>query len=318
VSFRYRALGLDILSPFACPGFWPVQGAGAGREVTLELGPVPPGLSDPIHDRPLLQIDAAGAALYRVPGVARYHLRERAHVRIALEPGASLERALEFVKSAPLALLCHQWGLAPLEAACLERSGRALLLGSLPGAGKSTLALALADHGFRLMSDGLCALEARPGETPLVWPAFPQVKAWPDSLAALDIAAPGEAGPGGRHTLAADAWFEPSPRPPMAVVTLRSARGGVTERVARKRGAAAFETVMNLLSLSDAMRGLGPGDPARAIANLAAAAPVFEARYPRGFERLADLPGWLLERLALADALPTAAREPAGAARAPS
>jgi hypothetical protein len=302
LSFRYRAMGLDIVAPFACPGFWPVAGATSGRAVTLELGPVPTSLEDLVRDRPLLQIAADGTALHHVPGVARYLVQRRARVTIALEPGAPLDRALDFLGGTAMALLCQQWGLAPLDAACVARDGRALLLGAGAGCGKSTLTLALAGHGFTLMSDGLCALETKSGAAPVIWPAFPRVKAWRDSLEALRRPLPGEPGPGGRYTLAAGTWFEPEPRPVMAVVAFHQAKGGTTERVARRRGAAAFEVVMNMRSLADAMRGLArESDPVHAIACLASLAPVHEAWVPHGLDRLAALPGWLLDRLALPD-----------------
>ena len=301
MNFRYRALGLDIVAPFALPGFWRSDRATTGREIEIELGPVPPRLEEPVCDRPLLQIDATGAVLFRVPGVARYLLSERRRVTLELAPGAALDRALDFLKGAPLALLCHQWGLVPLEAAGLASNEGALLLGAGPGCGKSTLTLALAARGFRLMSDGLCALEAKGDCEPVIWPGFAQVKLWPDSLEALNIARPGEPNPGGRYMLSAESWFEPEARPVAAIVSLRFARGGVAERVTRRRGGGAFETLMNLQSLSDAGRGLSPGaNPMQAIGRLAARAAVHEAWYPRGLEHLADLPDWLFARIDLA------------------
>ena len=301
MKFRYRALGLDIVAPFALPGFWRAERATTGREIEIDLGPVPSRLEDPVCDRPLLRIDAAGAALFCVPGVARYFLRDRSRVTIELAPGAALDRALDFLKGTPLALICRQWGLAPLHGVCLTHEGGVLVIAGGPGCGKTTLALALAARGFRLMSDGLCALDGEGDGAPAIWPAFPEVKAWPDSLEALNIARPGEPNPGGRYTLSAESWFEPEARPVVAIVSLRFARGGVAERVTRRRGGGAFETLMNLQSLADAGRGLSPGaEPMRAIGRLAARAAVHEAWYPRGLEHLADLPDWLFARIDLA------------------
>src|SRR3954452_7353490 len=68
--------------------------------------------------------------------------------------------------------------LAALHAACLERNGKALLLLGSPGAGKTTLSLALMKHGFRYGSDDVTLVKAT-GEVEGV-PLAPAVKeaAW--------------------------------------------------------------------------------------------------------------------------------------------
>jgi hypothetical protein len=300
LHYAYRALGLDITASFPCPGFAPAVGPATGRHVTLGLGEVPLRLDDPVCRRPLLQIDAAGTALHQVPGIARYLIQDRSRVTIALEPGAGLDRALGFVKDTPFALLCHQWGLVPLKGACVAFEGRMLLIAGGAGTGKTTLALALAAHGFVPMSDHLCALEIAPGGVPVIWPAFPEMKTWRDSLEALSHPLPGEPGPGGRYTLRLDPGAEPARWPVLAVVRIQAARGGIAARVERRRGASAFEAVMNMQSLADATRGLTPGNaPAQAIARLATGTPVFEAWYPNGLHRVRDLPGWLIEGMGL-------------------
>lgn len=301
MNFVYRALGLEITAPFPCPGLAPAVGPATGRGITLALGAVPARLDDPVRARPLLQIDAAGTALHAVPGVARYLIEARSHVTIACEPGVTLDRAFTFLKGTPLALLCYQWGLLPLNAVCVALEGRALVLAAGPGCGKTTLALALAAHGAALMSDSLIALDAQADTSPLIWPAFPEARAWRDSFEALGRPVPGEPGPGGRYTLPAATWFEPAPRPVLAIVVLHPARGGIAARVIRRHGALAFEAVMNLQSLADATRGLALGGhhPAQAIARLAQTAPVFEAWYPCELGQAAVVPAWLFAAMGL-------------------
>ncbi len=56
---------------------------------------------------------------------------------------------------------CHQY--LSIHAAVLERNGRAVILPGFPGAGKSTLAAALALRGWRLLSDELTLVDLESG-----------------------------------------------------------------------------------------------------------------------------------------------------------
>jgi HprK-related kinase A len=64
---------------------------------------------------------------------------------------------------------CHQYLI--VHSACVERSGRALLLPGPPGTGKSTMCAALVSRGWRLLSDELTLLDPVTGDvTPLPRP----------------------------------------------------------------------------------------------------------------------------------------------------
>ncbi len=299
MSFRYRALGLDLTADFPCPGLWPAETATTGRAVRLALGAVPEALADPLCDRPLLQVGRDGRALHHVPGVARYLIDDRHAVTIDLAPDATPERALDFLRGTPLALLCHRWGLVPFEAVAVAIDGRAVLLGGGPGCGKSTLALALRRHGGRLLADGLCALDARDPAAPVIWPAFPQMRLWPDSLAALDVPEPqGPRTPGGRANLACEDWFDPEPRPVGALALLQTTRGGLATEATRRRGLGAFTAVMNLRALADVARQVFD-DQARLdlMARLASRLAVIEFWTPPEVSQAAEAPPRLLEAL---------------------
>jgi hypothetical protein len=259
LNYHYRALGLDIVSPFPCPGFWAVEAATTGREITLELGEVPKNLARPICSRPLVQIDDGGTALFRVPGVARYLISGKSRITIDVAPAAVLGRALDYLAGTPLAILCLQHGLTPLAATALAKGDHAVLLGGQPSSGRSTMALTLAQEGFRLMADEFCVLDLDAAAGPMIWPSFPRVRIWPDTRAALNIEPPTS---GGRLTLAVEGWFEPRPLPAIALAVMRVARGGAREQIIRRRGAARFESAMSLRHLTEIGKVL-LGEPAQ-------------------------------------------------------
>jgi len=115
-------------------------------------------------------------------------------------------------------MLCHQRGLFPLHAACVRIGDGAVAFAGRTGAGKSTLAAALARRGHVLVADDVCVFEPAAPGGPRVRPSFPRVKLWDDSMRALDIPADGvpQASSGKRkfHFCDPDS-FDPSP------VTLR-------------------------------------------------------------------------------------------------
>jgi hypothetical protein len=83
-----------------------------------------------------------------------------------------------------LALWLEQRGTPCLHANALAHDGRAFGLIGGSRAGKSTLTVALLQHGFSLLSDDLLALTSRGGR---FWaaPGLPQVRMWPDAIGDL-------------------------------------------------------------------------------------------------------------------------------------
>ena len=99
-------------------------------------------------------------------------------------PGAEPAALRLFLLGPVLALLLHQRGLLLLHASAIARRGGAVAFAGRSGAGKSTLAAALHARGHRFVSDDIVAIDASTAPV-TVRPAFPQVKLWPESAAAL-------------------------------------------------------------------------------------------------------------------------------------
>jgi hypothetical protein len=74
-------------------------------------------------------------------------------------------------------------GYLCLHASSVEVHGHALLFAGPSGHGKSTIAHALVEHGHQLLADDLTAIDTSAGA---VVPAYPEVRLWPDSHAAVN------------------------------------------------------------------------------------------------------------------------------------
>jgi hypothetical protein len=105
---------------------------------------------------------------------------------------------------AVIGVLLHQRGLLTLHASAVSIAGSAVAFLGGKGSGKSTMAAALQSRGHALLCDDVLAIELGEGggggveaekneavgvnpkkSRPLVLPAFPQIKLWPESAEAL-------------------------------------------------------------------------------------------------------------------------------------
>lgn len=108
---------------------------------------------------------------------------------IVVDPAPSVDSDLlrMFILGPVMATLLRQRGLAVLHASSVSVNSAAVTFLGASGMGKSTLAAALHARGFQFVADDAVALEVNLSTFPMVLPAFPQLKLWPDSAAALGI-----------------------------------------------------------------------------------------------------------------------------------
>jgi hypothetical protein len=95
-----------------------------------------------------------------------------------------VEDAATYLPGSVLSFVLRVRGLVSLHASAVCVGGAAVVFVGPAGAGKSTLALALARRGHPMLSEDVVALSDREGS---IWaePGFPQVRLWPDSARAL-------------------------------------------------------------------------------------------------------------------------------------
>ena len=123
-----------------------------------------------------------------MPGVARYRITGGTLIEVALFPGAEHSLAEFFLMTTPFGALIHQRGELALHASAVVSplSGKALLIAGSSGAGKSTVAAALAARGWTVMNDDVSRITLD-GKEPVVWPGFQSLKLWRQSCKLLDL-----------------------------------------------------------------------------------------------------------------------------------
>jgi hypothetical protein len=136
------------------------------------------GFEAPKRDNP------AREAVNHWDGVGTFVIRDGKEVLINPAPDAQDSLVRSFLLGPVLAVLLRQRGFLVLHASAVAVDTHVILFMGGSGWGKSTLAAALCQNGYRLLSDDVTAIDMT-AHHPTVIPGYPQVKLWPDSAKAI-------------------------------------------------------------------------------------------------------------------------------------
>lgn len=90
-----------------------------------------------------------------------------------------------FILGAAMGTILHQRGYIVLHASAISLNKTAVVFTADKRRGKSTMAAALHNRGHSLMADDVVAIDFDDENKPTVYPAFPQLKLWPDAVTNL-------------------------------------------------------------------------------------------------------------------------------------
>ena len=162
----YRVSGLSVSSDIALPGL--IAGAPErAPQVTIRRGPVPESLPGPSASGPTWQI-AGRQFLFRIPDIARFLLTDGSEILFAPESDETSADIPIFILGSAFGILLHQRQQIVIHASAVRVGKKAVLFCGQSGAGKSTMAAALAQRGFPLVTEDVCAIAAINSGTPVV------------------------------------------------------------------------------------------------------------------------------------------------------
>ncbi|MBN1413644.1 MAG: hypothetical protein JW973_00980 [Bacteroidales bacterium] len=185
--YSYRAYGLNILSQLPVTGFEP--STFEIPDVHIKKGPVPEKLSNIINQGVLYQSNESEFLLH-MENVASYYVKNGNVIIIQPADNAGAGEISAFLNGTSFGALMHQRRLLPLHASTVIFKDKCLLIAGISGTGKSTLAIALLKAGGILVADDVSVINFS-GEKPSVYPAFPTIKIWEDSLIHLGFSSEG-------------------------------------------------------------------------------------------------------------------------------
>jgi hypothetical protein len=178
--FSYTAYGLGIHSFLPLPE---LIAAEQKADVVFRFGKVN-GANLETLDQARSFKATSDEAYYSLEGVGEFLVRRGREVIIEPSPGAD-ERAVRLCLLGPLlALILHQRQRLVLHASAVADGDAAIVFLGGHGWGKSTLAAALHLRGHKMLADDVTAIRMD-SEHPIVLPAFPQFKLWPNAVTAL-------------------------------------------------------------------------------------------------------------------------------------
>jgi hypothetical protein len=185
---RYSAYGLAIRSEVPLPEF-PVLTLTPGDEpvdVSVVYGKGNDWI-DPVRNERSFWSILPGEAQFWFQGVGGFLVRGGREIIISPEPGIEQSLLRMYVEGMMMACLLHQRGLYVLHASVVQIGDYGIAFLGHIGAGKSSMAAALHARGHAVVTDDNAAIDLS-NPAPLVTPAFPFVKVFPEIAISLGYA----------------------------------------------------------------------------------------------------------------------------------
>ena len=177
---HYSAYGLQIRSELDLPL---PEDSAAPAQVTIRIGQVVQNL-----DSESLRFANWEARpeefLLRISGVADYQVTQGREIIVNPSPGVASEEAVPFLMSSVFACLLQQRGMLTLHASAIKTPQGAVLFMGGSGSGKSTIAAALNQRTFPLISDDISPVVEEQGRLVVV-PGYKGLRLWTDALEQL-------------------------------------------------------------------------------------------------------------------------------------
>ena len=189
--FHYRHSGVRIRSDIHLPewsAFTDDEHSESGVDIRIILAPdagpaEPPAGHGTYHD---------GALGFAVGGIGSWTITGGREIAVHPHPGAGARELRLFTLGSAWGALGYQRGWAMLHGSAVERDDCAVLFCGDAGQGKSTLAAAMTERGWKLVGDDLSRIDpGGAGQPPIIHPSSAKLKLWDSALRQLGLSSDG-------------------------------------------------------------------------------------------------------------------------------
>lgn len=303
--YLYSVFGGVLRSALAFPELRPAAALpGHGADWTLTVGepePLPPD-AEPVGAHHyagdvlvrLLRLPAASRLRIETSDIGAFDLAPRGDIVWRPAPGARVDLARFDVLGRVIPIALHVAGALVLHGSSVVAGHGAVAFLAPKGHGKSTLALALAQRGARLLSDDATVLAAGADGLPVARPGVHAVRLWEDSAERLAVARYGPPGSLGRKLVvpAVPAELLATGSAPLQAVYLLAGRGPDDGSIVRRTALPPRVAAVQLVRHTSAGGLLGGAEAGRVLeraAHVARRVPVFALEHVRDYDRLDDV-----------------------------
>ncbi len=182
--YGYRAYGLNICSSFNIHYFQP-QPLVNIYDVVIYEGPVP-GKLDLVKNHSVMYECNESEFLFNAPDIVNILIREGKEIIVEKKIGISYQEIISYISGICFGVIAHQRSMVPMHASSVIYKNKCCLIAGMSGAGKTTLAATLIQKGAALVADDISIITTKANQS-LVYPAYPFMRMWEDSMIQLDI-----------------------------------------------------------------------------------------------------------------------------------
>lgn len=183
----YKAFGLHIQSEIPLPELptlppASIQAPQSAEPIDLYIGYADLASQWASYSPTGAYINTPDTFMLRIEGLALFACKNGNRIQASPEPGADPDQLRLYLLGTCMGAILLQRRILPLHGSAIAIDGRAYAIVGHSGHGKSTLASALLQQGYRLLTDDVIPVSRDASGTFQVTPAYPQQKLWQESL----------------------------------------------------------------------------------------------------------------------------------------